>query len=60
MITWSFYEWFNNPDKYESITKATNGEIRDMHFSYKGHESMANHILGLMYDKFSFLKKPLN
>jgi hypothetical protein len=60
MITWSFYEWFNNPDKYESITSATNGKIKDMHFSYKSHQNMANHILGLMYDKFSFLKKPLN
>lgn len=60
MISWQAYEWWENPGKYENITKASNGLYKDMHFSYKGHESMANHILGLMYDKFSFLKKPLN
>lgn len=60
MVVWDFYEWWDNPDKYERITAASKGKVRDQHFSYKGHESMANHILGLMYDKFSFLKKPLN
>jgi len=40
---WSYKLWWDG--KLEKIEDATNGEIDDFHFSYKGHEELAKLIL---------------
>ena len=37
-------EWI----KYENIKSATEGEIKDLHWSYKGHKDFANYILNII------------
>jgi hypothetical protein len=37
-------EWI----KYENIKSATNGEIKDLHWSYRGHKDFANYILNII------------
>jgi hypothetical protein len=34
--------------KYENIKSATDGEIKDLHWSYKGHKDFANYILNII------------
>jgi len=34
--------------KYENIKSATEGEIKDLHWSYKGHKDFANYILNII------------
>lgn len=35
-------------DSFETIVQATNGEIQDSHWSYKGHEDFSNYIKSIM------------
>jgi hypothetical protein len=37
-------EWI----KYENIKSATEGEIKDLHWSYRGHKDFANYILNII------------
>lgn len=46
---WSHDIW-DKENKFERIIDATNGEIDDVHFSWKGHKEMAQYILKLIED----------
>lgn len=48
LFFWSHKIWFENEGEFETIYTATNGKVEDGHFSYNGHEKMANYILHLI------------
>ena len=60
-LFWSHYEWKNDypvgsekwlgNNKYETIFEATNNEIKDQHFSWKGNKQFANYIINRIENK---------
>ena len=49
-VLWNILDYLN-PDKYETILKATDGKIIDHHWSFKGHRSFADDILKILNEK---------
>ena len=49
-LFWSHYEWKNN-NKYETVAQATNKEINDPHFSWKGNKQFADYIIKRIENK---------
>ena len=49
-LFWSHYEW-KNKNKYETVAQATNKEINDPHFSWKGNKQFADYIIKRIENK---------
>lgn len=47
---WSNKLWYVH-EKFDTIWKATNGEIKDHHWSWKGHEQMADYMINRIDNK---------
>ena len=57
IYTWPYKQWVS-PSPYERITKATNGEIYDGHWSWLGHKQFSTYILNRVHNK-EYQEKPV-
>lgn len=58
VMFWSYMNWAGT-SKFENISTATNHKIEDGHFSWKGHEQMAEWILNRDFNKSIKINKGL-
>lgn len=49
VLFWSYLIW-SGEKKFHTIAQDTNGEVRDGHFSWKGHEDMSKLILSMPFN----------